>query len=96
GFPVALGLLGLGWSAGVIGGSTLLTRAVAPDVRVPLQGATDAAMNLGAAASAALSGLVLAGGGYPAVNALAALVLVPILLAALRARRFSRGEARSR
>jgi predicted MFS family arabinose efflux permease len=49
-------------------------------------------MNLGAAASAALSGLVLSVGGYPAVNALAALVLVPILLAALRARRFSRGD----
>ena len=95
GFPIALGLLGLGWSAGVIGGSTLLTRAVAPEVRVPLQGATDAAMNLGAAASAALSGLVLAVGGYPAVNALAALVLVPILLAALRARRFSRGDGRT-
>jgi len=89
GFPVALGLLGLGWSAGVIGGSTLLTRAVPPGVRVPLQGATDAAMNLAAAASAALSGIVLAAGGYAAVNALAALVLVPILLSALRARRAS-------
>ena len=89
GFPVALGLLGLGWSAGVIGGSTLLTRAVPPGVRVPLQGATDAAMNLAAAASAALSGIVLAVGGYAAVNALAALVLVPILLSVLRARRAS-------
>ncbi len=57
--PLALGLLGLGWSAGLIGGSTLLTTSVDERLRVPLQGATDAAMNVAAAASAALSGVVL-------------------------------------
>lgn len=87
GIPLALGLLGLGWSAGMIGGSALLTRSVEQRVRVPLQGATDAAMNLGAAASAALSGVVLGWGGFAAVNALAALVLIPILVTGVRARR---------
>lgn len=86
GFPLALGLLGLGWSAGMIGGSALLTRAAPRSLRVPLQGATDAAMNLGAATSAAVSGIVLAWGGFGAVNGLAALVLVPILVIGLRAR----------
>lgn len=89
--PIALGLLGLGWSAGMIGGSAQLTRSVEPAVRVPLQGATDAAMNLAAAASAALAGVILAWGGFPALNSLALLVLVPLVVvlarATLRARR---------
>lgn len=85
GIPVALGLLGLGWSAGMIGGSALLTRSVEQGLRVSLQGATDAAMNLGAAASAAVSGVVLGWGGFAAVNGVAALVLVPVLVTGVRA-----------
>lgn len=85
--PIALGLLGLGWSAGMIGGSAQLTQSVAREVRVPLQGATDAAMNLAAASSAALAGVILAWGGFPALNALALLVLVPLVVLAVRARR---------
>lgn len=90
---LALGLLGLGWSAGLIGGSTLLTQSVDRSLRVPLQGATDAAMNLAAAASAALSGVILAGGGFPAVNAVAALVLVPVVIAVVRVRVLARRAA---
>jgi MFS family permease len=86
GLPIALGLLGLGWSAGMIGGSALLTRTVEQRIRVPLQGATDAAMNLGAAVSAAASGLLLGWGGFTAVNGFAALVLIPIIFFGLRAR----------
>ena len=82
--PFALGLLGLGWSAGLIGGSTLLTTAVDEPLRVPLQGATDAAMNVAAAISAAFSGLVLGLGGYAGVNVVALFVLVPLAIAALR------------
>lgn len=82
--PLALGLLGLGWSAGLIGGSTLLTTAVDERLRVPLQGATDAAMNIAAATSAAFSGLVLGLGGFAAVNVVAIFVLVPLAIAGLR------------
>ena len=81
--PLALGLLGLGWSGGLIGGSTLLTTTVAPAQRVALQGATDAAMNVAAAASAALSGVMLGIGGYAGVNVVAVLVLVPLAVAGL-------------
>ena len=88
--PLALGLLGLGWSCGLIGGSTLLNHSVDASIRVPLQGATDAAMNLAAAASAALSGVVLGLGGFAGVNLVAVLVLVPLVIAGLRARRASR------
>lgn len=90
--PLALGLLGLGWSCGLIGGSTLLNHSVDASLRVPLQGATDAAMNLAAAASAALSGVVLGLGGFAGVNVVAVLVLLPLAIAGLRVRRVSRAE----
>jgi MFS family permease len=84
--PLALGLLGLGWSASIIGGSTLLTTSVDERLRVPLQGATDAAMNLAAAGAAAISGVVLGIGGFAGVNVVAIFVLVPLAVAALRLR----------
>lgn len=88
--PLALGLLGLGWSASLIGGSTLLTTSVDERIRVPLQGATDAAMNLAAAVAAALSGVVLGIGGFAGVNVVAIFVLVPLAIAALRLRMVGR------
>ncbi|MFC9917481.1 MFS transporter [Agromyces binzhouensis] len=92
--PVALGLLGLGWSAALIGGSTLLTTTVEPASRVALQGATDAAMNVAAAASAALSGVVLGLAGFAGVNLVAMVVLVPLVLAGVAmARRARRSRA---
>lgn len=94
--PLALGLLGLGWSAGMIGGSALLTTSVSRELRVPLQGASDASMNFAAAIASAFSGLVLTLGGFPAVNAVAALVLVPLVLIGLRALVAARGRARAR
>ncbi|MGH3706007.1 MAG: MFS transporter, partial [Agromyces sp.] len=94
--PLALGLLGLGWSCGLIGWSTLLTTSVEPSIRVPLQGATDAAMNLAAAASAALSGVVLGAAGFAGVNVVALLVLVPLVIAGARARRAGLSEQSGR
>ena len=88
--PLALGLLGLGWSASLIGGSTLLTTTVDERIRVPLQGATDAAMNVAAACAAAISGVVLGVGGFAAVNVVAIFVLVPLAIAALRLRMIGR------
>lgn len=84
---LALGLLGLGWSAGMIGGSTLLTESVSPEAKVSIQGGTDALMNLAAACSSAMSGLVLGWGGYPALNGVAALVLLPMAVLTLRQRK---------
>lgn len=81
---LALGLLGLGWSAGVIGGSTLLSESATPETKVSVQGATDSIMNLAAAASSALSGLVLGAGGYPALTGVAAVVLLPMAVLTLR------------
>ncbi|SDD95450.1 MFS transporter [Auraticoccus monumenti] len=80
---VALGLLGLGWSACLIGGSALMARGAADATRVRLQGQVDSAMSLVAAATAAVSGPVLALGGYPAVNLVGAGVLAVLVVVAL-------------
>ncbi|WP_182113413.1 MULTISPECIES: MFS transporter [unclassified Actinotalea] len=75
---IALVVLGLGWSASVIAASSVL--ATAPlDLRLPLQGATDAGMNYAGAGAAALAGPILAAGGFRGVNLAAAVLLVPAL-----------------
>lgn len=73
--PVALAVLGIGWSASVISASTLLAATPDPRIRVPLQGVTDAGMNYAGAAAAALAGPILALGGFHAVNAAALVIL---------------------
>jgi MFS family permease len=83
---VALGLLGLGWSASTIAGSALLTEAVHVDERTSIQGFSDTVMNLCGAAGGALAGIVLAGPGYGVLNIIA-LGLVAVVVAALLARR---------
>ena len=82
---VALCLLGLGWSACLIGGSALLVEAAPARVRVPLQGASDSMMNLGAALLAAAAGPLLALGGFVAVNAMGLTVLVCLAAVGVRA-----------
>lgn len=72
---LALFLLGLGWSACLIAGSTLLTQEIDPAHRIPVQGLSDAGMNLGAAAVAALAGPLLSVGGFAWVTVLGFLVL---------------------
>ncbi|NJP28221.1 MFS transporter [Microbispora sp. SCL1-1] len=88
---LALIVLGLGWSVSLISASALLAGTAADDVRVPLQGATDAGMNYAGAAAAALAGPILAAGGFQAVNVAAAAILVPAVAAAIAVLR--RGRA---
>ncbi len=87
---VALVVLGLGWSASLIAASALLAGVSSDEVRVPLQGATDAGMNYAGAAVAALAGPILAAGGFRAVNLAAAALLVPAALLAVSALRTHR------
>ncbi|POH59425.1 MFS transporter [Arthrobacter glacialis] len=84
---VALTMLGLGWSASLIGGSSLLTQSAPTELRVPLQGANDMMMNFGAAGMAALAGPVLALGGFFWVNMMALAVLIPVVVLGVRALR---------
>lgn len=83
----ALTLLGLGWSASLIGGSSLLNQSAPSELRVPLQGANDMMMNFGAAGMAALAGPVLALGGFFWVNMMALAVLIAVIALGLRALR---------
>lgn len=76
---VGLILLGVGWSATTISGSTLLAESVAPGNRVLVQGVSDTLMGAAGAAGAALSGLVLAGFGFRGLNLAAALVILTIV-----------------
>ncbi|PJE98591.1 MFS transporter [Streptomyces carminius] len=75
---VGLFLLGLGWSAGLVGGSALLTDSVPQAARAAVQGLSDLAMNAAAGVGGALAGLVMARAGYGWLNALAAAVLLPV------------------
>lgn len=85
---VALVLLGLGWSACFIAGSTLLSSSVPEAQRVPVQGLSDACMNVGAAVFAAVAGPLLAVGGFALINTVAFGILgLGILVAIVTARR---------
>lgn len=85
----ALVVLGVGWSASTIAGSVLLANVDAGDVRVPLQGATDALMSYGGAAAALLSAPLLEWVGFGGLAVAAALLVAPAALVGLGAR-FSR------
>ena len=61
---VALVLLGLGWSATTVSGSTLLTEASSETMRTRRQGMSDLIMSLVGATGAILAGLVLSQLGY--------------------------------
>jgi MFS family permease len=67
GVTVVLGLLGLGWNAGVVGGSTMLASAVPAGERPRAEGFGEIAMGGAAAIGAVFAGLVVAAGGFPAL-----------------------------
>ncbi|MCK1796454.1 MFS transporter [Streptomyces sp. XM4193] len=79
-------LLGLGWSAGLVAGSALLTDSVPAQLRPSVQGLSDLSMNACAGLGGAASGLVVAGAGYGLLNALAAALLLPVAALALLGR----------
>jgi MFS family permease len=81
---VGLFLLGLGWSATMVAGSTLLSESVPEPVRPSAQGLADMLMGLAGAAAGALSGLVVAWASYQALTMLAAIATVPLVALALR------------
>ena len=75
---VGLFLLGLGWSCGLVAGSTLVTESVDRAVRPAAQGGTDLLMGLGAALAGAAGGPLLALGGFGLVSAVSAVLVLPL------------------
>jgi MFS family permease len=81
---LGLVMLGLGWSATMVAGSTLLSESVGTANKPSVQGLSDLVMGLAGAVSGGLSGFVVAWASYGALTALAALITVPLIALALR------------
>ena len=79
---MGLVLLGVGWSASTISGSTLLAESVGQESRVVVQGVSDMLMGVAGAVGGATSGLVLSGAGYLGLNMAGAVVGAAVLAAA--------------
>ncbi|HEX8929485.1 MAG TPA: MFS transporter, partial [Actinomycetota bacterium] len=104
GILVALLLLGVGWNAGLIGGSALLRDApVSPSLRTLAEGLGELGMGAAAAVGGSAAGLLLAGGGFGLLGLVAAapclLILAAVVIASGRhpasipGARAERGEA---
>jgi MFS family permease len=83
---LALVLLGLGWSACLVAGSTLLSRSVPEDIRTSAQGLSDLTMGAFASIAGTASGPILANLGFHWLAVLCACLLVPVALLALATR----------
>jgi MFS family permease len=90
GLTIGLFLLGMGWSATMVSGSTLLTDSVGLANRASVQGLSDLVTGLGGAAAGALAGGVVAWSSYATLTVVAAVATVPLLAAALRPVRLER------
>jgi MFS family permease len=76
-------LLGLGWSAGTVAGSALLTDAAAPERRPIVQGRSDLVMSGSGAVGGALAGVVLAGLGYSGLSFVTLALVATVAVATL-------------
>ena len=76
---VGLILLGLGWSAATIAGSTLLTESTPREMRTRVQGVSDVVMSGSGALGGALSGVVLLMVGYDGLSFVAMGLVVAIV-----------------
>ena len=84
---VALTLLGLGWSFGLVGGSALLTESVPAARRPAVQGLSDLLMNGGAAVGGLVSGTIVTTLSYGALATAATVLVLPVTAVLLLTRR---------
>ncbi|WP_433084474.1 MFS transporter [Dactylosporangium sp. CA-052675] len=81
---IGLALLGIGWSATMVAGSTLLSESVPTGQRAGVQGLSDVIMGVAGASAGALSGLVVDFFGYPVLALLAGVTVIPLIARVLR------------
>lgn len=89
-FAVALALLGVGWSLGLVSSTAIITDAVPLATRARTQGLVDVSIAVAGAVGGMASGLVVAAAGYPFLavgGGILALAIVPTLIVAARSRR---------
>jgi MFS family permease len=79
---VALVLLGLGWSACLVAGSTLVSRSVPEDIRTSAQGLSDLTMGILASIAGTAAGPVLDHLGFHWLAVLCGMLLVPVAILA--------------
>ncbi len=87
---VALGLLGLGWSLGLVSGTAMLTSTLPVATRARTQGSVDLAVALAGAAGGMGSGFVVASTSYAMLalgGGLLALAVLPVVALGARAPR---------
>lgn len=77
-------LLGLGWSATLVAGSTLLVESLEVEDRPTIQGVSDLLMNAAGALGGAVSGVIIAFGSYPLLCLVASL---PVAWLGIQSRR---------
>jgi MFS family permease len=82
----ALILLGIGWNLGLVGGSALITDAVAPERRPQTQGAADLVMGLTGALGSLTAGPLFHAGAFGLLGAGAGALGVLLMIVASRAR----------
>jgi hypothetical protein len=80
---VMLALLGLGWNAGVVGGSTMLAASVPASLRPRTEGIGEVAMGLAAGVGALIAGLLVAYGDFTTLS-IAAAIGAALMFSALR------------
>jgi MFS family permease len=73
-------VLGLGWSATMVAGSTLLSESIPVELRASAQGLSDLIMGLAGALAGAVSGVIVDAWGYPTLTLLAALATAPLVV----------------
>jgi MFS family permease len=73
-------VLGLGWSASMVAGSTLLSESISGELRASAQGLSDFIMGLAGASAGALSGLIMHARGYPTLTLVASLATAPLIV----------------
>lgn len=83
---LALVMLGLGWSATLVAGSTLLSRSVPDDIRTSAQGLSDLTMGVFASIAGTGAGPILAVLGFHWLAVLCGLLLIPVALLTLTTR----------
>jgi MFS family permease len=76
---VGLILLGLGWSAATVAGSTLLTESTPQEIRTRVQGVSDVVMSGSGALGGALSGVVLLMVGYDGLSFVAMALVIAVV-----------------
>ncbi|MFE1191320.1 MFS transporter [Streptomyces olivaceoviridis] len=88
-FAMALALLGVGWSLGLVSGTAIITDAVPLATRARTQGLVDVSVSAAGAMGGMASGLVVTAVGYPLLavgGGTLALAIVPAVVVTARSR----------